>query len=146
MFNFSIEPIVGFEPKGIPGSLDTELIPSIFNKDQINIAVIDSGVDFGKPFTNNPYTTPYLLQTSNLINCNNSPTGYNFTNEGAPNDILDLNGHGSMVTKIITSELDKNKNSYSILPIKAFNKDGEGTLLECNLCFWLCTRSSKSGC
>ncbi|CAM4209142.1 S8 family serine peptidase [Zobellia nedashkovskayae] len=140
LFNISIKPIVGFEPKGIPGSLDEQLIPSNQNNSKINIAVIDSGVDYGLPFS-----TPYLLQTSDLIDCNNSPSGYNFTTEGAPNDILDLNGHGSMVTKIITSELDKNKHSYSILPIKAFNKDGEGSYWNVICAFGYVQEVQKAG-
>ncbi|MUH38190.1 hypothetical protein D9O36_20270 [Zobellia amurskyensis] len=127
LFNISIDPIDRFEPKGIPGELNTILLTDKHEADQINIAIIDSGVDFGKPFTNTPYNTPYLMKTSDFLDCNNSPTGWNFTDEGASNDILDLNGHGSMVTKIVTSELDKKSHKYSILPIKAFNQDGEGS-------------------
>lgn len=140
LFNISIEPIAKFEPKGIPGSLDAQLIPSNQNNSKINIAVIDSGVDYGQPFS-----TPYLLQTSDLKDCDNSPSGYNFTNEGAPNDILDWNGHGSMVTKIITSELDKNKHSYSILPIKAFNKNGEGSYWNVICAFGYVQEVQKAG-
>ncbi|WP_276165532.1 S8 family serine peptidase [Zobellia alginiliquefaciens] len=126
LFDMTIEPIKGYETKGAAGQIEGNLISTI-TKDRINIAIIDSGIDYGQPFTDDPFKKPYLYDTSNLTNCDNNITGWNFTDEGAPNDILDFNGHGSLVTKIITTQLDNKQYGYSILPVKAFKKNGEGS-------------------
>ncbi|CAM4081112.1 S8 family serine peptidase [Zobellia roscoffensis] len=126
LFDMKVEPIKGYETKGTAGQIEENLI-STATKDRINIAIIDSGIGYGQPFTVDPFKRSYLYDTSNLSNCQNSITGWNFTDEGSPNDVLDYNGHGSLVTKIITTPLDDKKYNYNILPIKAFKENGEGS-------------------
>ncbi|MDO6821276.1 S8 family serine peptidase [Zobellia sp. 1_MG-2023] len=126
LFDMKVEPIKGYETKGAAGQIEANLI-STTAKDGINIAIIDSGIDYGQPFTANPFKKSYLFDTSTLLNCQSSITGWNFTDEGAPNDVFDYNGHGSLVTKIITTTLDNKQYDYNILPIKAFKENGEGS-------------------
>ncbi len=90
------------------------------------IAVMDTGIDPG-PFME---SEPFLNNTANLENkCpsvnNDYLSGWNFVNNN--NNVFDGNGHGTIVTKIITNNLDKHQTNYSILPLKILDENGTGT-------------------
>lgn len=123
-FTFSTPGVPGYETLGVKGQLDPKLANTGFRSDQIDIAVLDTGIDFGQPFTKDPFTEPYLYNTTGLNDCP-TLTGWNFI-EGTDN-VLDDNGHGTFVTKIITSTLDSKNLGYRILPLKLFTQNGEGS-------------------
>ena len=78
-------------------------------------AVIDSGCDFNHPSLKNK-----------IIG------GYNFTQEGAPEDFSDLNGHGTHVAGLISSDAYLSFNGgiapdAKLLICKALGEDGSGS-------------------
>lgn len=78
-------------------------------------AVIDSGCDFNHPSLKNK-----------IIG------GYNFTQEGAPEDFSDLNGHGTHVAGLISSDPYLSFNGgiapdAKLLICKALGEDGSGS-------------------
>jgi len=123
-FTFETPRVPGYETLGGAGQFDTSTIAFGSNPDIVDIAVMDTGIDFGQPFTPTPNPTPYLYGTSGLTNCA-SLFGWNFADGN--DDVLDYYGHGTFVTKIITTTLDTKGIGYRILPVKLFNPDGQGS-------------------
>ncbi|MBM1105704.1 S8 family serine peptidase [Aurantibacter crassamenti] len=87
----------------------------------VNIAVIDTGLDY----LNYDFGTDLLYGVPNSV-CFDTFSGWNFT-EGTDN-VLDQHGHGTYVTKLTMSVLEDAGVGYNILPLKAFNGSGEGSL------------------
>ena len=85
------------------------------NKNRINVAVIDTGIDLGS------FEKPFLYDSSKTGILPTQQSGWNFINN-TPN-VQDDHGHGTAVTKIIASNL--NDIEYSILPVKAFDYNGK---------------------
>lgn len=91
----------------------------IDQKEQVKVAVIDSGVDYNHP------------DLKGKIDVKN---GYDFVNDD--NDPMDDNGHGTHVAGIIAANMNNDEGivgitgdlDVSILPIKAMDKDGSGDL------------------
>jgi len=87
----------------------------------VNIAVLDTGIDFYK----NRDMNPFLYSTENLVGeCEDQISGWNFVDKS--NNITDNHGHGTYVTRLITSSLEEKDVPYRILPIKVFNAKGKG--------------------
>lgn len=126
-FTFSTPPVSNYETLGTPGQIDPGIATNIFNVDKVDIAVLDTGIDYGQTFVENPIANPYLYSTGGLSDCPFQVAGWNFADPVNGHDVLDDNGHGTFVTKIITSTLDDRGVGYRILPVKVFNGDGEGS-------------------
>ena len=122
----------------IPASTDSPLSVTDDDSDGIvdgnkiiNIAIIDSGINYYV----NQDLDPFLYDTSATFDCidesctgtcqNQQTSGWNFV-EG-DNDLQDYNGHGTYVTRQITSELMNSGIEYNILPVKIFDKNGKGS-------------------
>lgn len=105
-------------PLGELSNLKDKVVPFNYGK-SVNIAVIDTGVDY------NLFSKPFLYNNPDDANCENEISGWDFVNDDP--DIRDDHGHGTLITKLITSELDASKIDYQILAVKAFNKNGDGT-------------------
>ncbi len=92
---------------------------------KVNIAILDTGIDY----LNTSVSNPFLYNTENHFQCPssgiNAKSGWNFVNATA--NILDDHGHGTFVSAIITSELDKKNIGYQILPLKVFDANGRGS-------------------
>lgn len=123
-FTFETPRIPSYETIGGQNQLPTGLISFNSNPDIVDIAVLDTGIDFGQEYTLNPFTTQYLYGVSGPVDCP-SATGWNFADDN--DDVLDDNGHGTFVTKIITNTLDEKGLGYRILPIKLFDDNGQGS-------------------
>jgi len=99
----------------------------------VNIAIIDTGIDYGREEISSA-TRLNLFPSSAFSDCLSTQSGWNYLglndlnliNEGNQ-DILDQNGHGTYVTKILTDELDLAGITYQILPLKVFNGAGQGS-------------------
>lgn len=123
-FSFETPPVPGYETIGGAGQFPTSLISFGSNPDIVDIAVLDTGIDYGQEFTPTPNSTPYLYGSSGLNDCP-SLLGWNFADGNE--EVLDDNGHGTFVTKIITTTLDSKSVGYRILPVKLFDFDGQGS-------------------
>ncbi|GAB5476438.1 MAG: hypothetical protein Mars2KO_45370 [Maribacter sp.] len=89
----------------------------------LNIAVIDTGLDFYRYlFEDRP---KFLFPSGTFSDCYPTDTGWNFENNSG--EIVDGNGHGTYITKIITDVLDEKGLDYQILPLKVFNNEGRGS-------------------
>jgi len=127
-FSFSLPRVGGFETFGAPSQSDIATIASSTpDGNKVNIAVLDTGIDYGRPFAGALFSTPYLFQTAGLSDCTDDIAGWNFSDPVGNGNILDDNGHGTYVTKIITSTLDAKGVGYRILPVKVFNDMGQGS-------------------
>lgn len=104
-----------------PSSMKTKIMPNN-SEDITNIAILDTGIDYSH------FSGQFLYNTHNTQNGFSDISGWDFVNHDK--DILDDNGHGSLVAKIITSELDTNNIPFSILAVKAFNKAGKATYFD----------------
>ncbi|WP_103069756.1 S8 family peptidase [Aquimarina sediminis] len=89
------------------------------NDDAVNIAILDTGIDYDF------FPEPFLYNSSNTSGCSNEISGWDFVNHD--NDPRDDNGHGTIVTKIITNQLDRYNIPYEIMPVKAFDHNGRGS-------------------
>ncbi|PKV51772.1 subtilase family protein [Aquimarina sp. MAR_2010_214] len=89
------------------------------NRSTVNIAIIDTGIDYAS------FSKPFLYSNPRNQNCPGEVSGYNFVNK-SPN-VQDDAGHGTLVTKLITSKLDKEHIDYRVLPVKAFDENGRGS-------------------
>lgn len=86
-------------------------------KQDINVAVVDTGVDYTHP---------------DLMNRVKKDLGYDFVNDD--NDPMDDNGHGTHVSGIIAAQMNNEEGivgivgnlDVSIIPIKVLDKDGVG--------------------
>jgi len=90
--------------------------------DTVKIAVLDTGIDYSY------FDKPFLYNTSGSNNCNNEISGWDFVN--GDNNPFDDNNHGSIVSKIITDNLDDNDIPYQILPVKVFDNEGKGNYFD----------------
>ncbi|MBC6999487.1 S8 family serine peptidase [Cytophaga sp. FL35] len=92
----------------------------------VNIAILDTGVDYFRPEIVSS-SRNVLYPSSAYSDCISTQSGWNFI-EGNQ-DILDENGHGTYVTKIITDILDAEDDpvNYQILPLKVFDASGNGS-------------------
>jgi subtilisin family serine protease len=100
-------------------STQNDLIAPPGNRNTINIAIIDTGIDYAS------FSKPFLYSNSKNQNCPGETSGWDFTNKDP--DVQDDAGHGTLVTKLITSELDKKRLDYRVLPVKAFDENGRGS-------------------
>lgn len=123
LFEFNVpQAVKGYKGKRVTDSVKQSLTAGITTGQKINIAIIDSGIDFYK----NRESEPFLYATNGIMdNCTNQISGWNFVQNNY--DVTDYNSHGTYVTKIITSQLDDKKVDYRILPIKAFDAHGRGS-------------------
>ncbi|WP_158594481.1 S8 family serine peptidase [Aquimarina sp. AD1] len=102
-------------------SINNRIIASN-NPDYVNIAILDTGVDYDF------FPDPFLYNTKNIRNGTFGISGWDYINHD--NDSRDDNGHGSKITKIITTELNTSNIPHQILPIKAFDQDGSGSYFD----------------
>ncbi len=103
---------------GLASNLNGKLVISDTG-DPVDIAVIDTGVDYDY------FDEPFLYYEPDDAGCLTEVSGWDFVNEDP--DIRDDHGHGTLVTKLITSELDAHNIDYNILSVKAFDKKGKGS-------------------
>ncbi|MCK8521354.1 S8 family serine peptidase [Aquimarina sp. D1M17] len=101
--------------------LSSDLFPPITNDVSINIAIVDTGLDYGY------FPNPILYDTSRNTICPDQISGWNFVNNTA--EIKDDHTHGTYVAKIITDELERTlgPSGYRILPVKAFDNQGKSS-------------------
>ena len=88
---------------------------------RINIAVIDTGMDLSK------FNPGILFPNPEGVGCGVGQSGWNFVDNDE--DIQDDHtgiGHGTLVTKLISSKLEKDGISHRILPLKVFDAKGRG--------------------
>lgn len=88
------------------------------NPDAVNIAILDTGVDYDY------FPDPFLYNSSNTTDCTEELSGWDFVNNDY--DARDDHGHGTMVTKIIVDALATTNTPFHILPVKAFDQQGRG--------------------
>ncbi len=106
---------------------ETEIIKKqiVSGRKGVTIAVLDTGVQYDYK----GFTIPFLYNNEGDNTCFTSSyqeiSGWDFVNND--NNPYDDNGHGTIVTHIITRTLDAYKYPYQILPIKVLGQDGEGT-------------------
>ncbi len=99
------------------------------DKAAVNIAVLDTGIQFDRP----EFSSLVLYNSMNNGSACNDGTsvevsGWDFVNQDFVAN--DNNGHGTIVTSIIHNTLKNLNVSYSILPVKIFNKEGKGTYFD----------------
>ncbi len=110
---------------GVPLSTNT-----ISNNQGVGIAVLDTGLQFdhvgfqGAPFLYNSISNA----TSCTVGQHVEISGWDFVNQDAIAD--DANGHGTIVTQLITKTLQHLGVQHYILPVKIFDKKGEGTYFD----------------
>lgn len=131
--NADVTPDINIEING-----STDLLASFINPLQkvINIGVIDTGInldliDKKDTFLYNVTTPPCIANEVKEI------SGWNFIKDN--NNPFDDQGHGTAVVDRIIRQIDKKrgtKNRYSILPIKAFDRLGQGNTFKL-LCGYL---------
>lgn len=115
-FEIKLNPLPGFQSSN-PDAPSWPLV-QIPTSSTVNIAVIDTGLDFLR----NP---TYLYGTNGLQECYETTSGWNFVDD--TDNIMDDQGHGTAVTSIITSKLNQQNVDYRILPLKVFNEAGYGS-------------------
>ncbi|MGY3793809.1 S8 family peptidase [Aquimarina sp. 433] len=98
--------------------LENKIIPAT-NSDYVNIAIVDTGIDYDY------FDSPILYSTRNIFNNRFGISGWDYVNHD--NDMRDDNGHGTMVAKIINSELTSNNIPHQLLSVKAFDQEGRGS-------------------
>lgn len=109
-----IRPALDFMP-----ATPVDLVLDGPGQNTINIAIIDTGLDLDKL----SYLNAFLYPTRNLLeSCQDQESGWNFV--GNNSNILERNGHGTYVTRIMTKKLNKNNIPFRILPIKVFDNRG----------------------
>jgi len=106
------------------GILDNALNKVVKNNNNITIGVLDTGINYNYPGFSNSF-----LYNSGADGCSsngyNDVFGWNFVdNNNNPFD-NHPNQHGTIVSNIITSNLDANNISYQLLPVKIANQDGK---------------------
>ncbi|MBT2159625.1 S8 family serine peptidase [Zobellia barbeyronii] len=127
-FDIELSPVGPYTVQGQGQGVDGEEEALIANagNSKINIAVIDTGLDFYRYlFTNEP--KKFLFPSGGFGSCYPTTSGWNFTQEPNNRYFADGNGHGTYITKIITDELDSKNLNYSILPLKVFDDAGKGS-------------------
>ncbi|WP_271783645.1 S8 family serine peptidase [Aquimarina algiphila] len=101
---------------GMYASSINDKIISNSNPDIINIAILDTGIDYSY------FPGQFLYNTSSTNNGVTDISGWDFINHDK--DIRDDHGHGTTVAKVIISELDATNTPHAILAVKAFDKTG----------------------
>ncbi|MDO6519480.1 S8 family serine peptidase [Zobellia uliginosa] len=142
-FDIQLTPVGPFPQPGQDVLADTVGLVGPASSLSVNIAVIDTGLDF-KRYLNTESPEKFLFPSGYYSYCYDTGTGWNFTadnngdgiREGDPN-FVDDNGHGTYVTKIMTDELDKKGVDYQILPLKVFDASGRGSYWDvlCSLAY-----------
>ncbi|CAZ94992.1 S8 family serine peptidase [Zobellia galactanivorans] len=134
-FDIQLTPVGPFPQPGQDVLADTVGLVGPASSLSVNIAVIDTGLDF-KRYLNTESPEKFLFPSGYYSYCYDTGTGWNFTGEGDPN-FVDDNGHGTYVTKIMTDELDKKGVDYQILPLKVFDASGRGSYWDvlCSLAY-----------
>lgn len=94
-------------------------IVSSNNPDAVNIAIIDTGIDY------NYLNEPVLYNSGQNPTCDDELSGWDFVNND--NNPKDDHYHGTLVAKIIQNNLDRTEIPYHLLSLKAFNESGRGT-------------------
>lgn len=96
------------------------------DENSVNIAILDTGIDYFRPEPTSSDRN-VLFPSGDFTGCISTQSGWNFTQDNQ--DILDENGHGTYVTKIITDILDAEETpvNYQILPLKVFDSEGKGS-------------------
>ncbi|MDB4293072.1 S8 family serine peptidase [Maribacter sp.] len=117
----------------------------------VNIAIIDTGIDYAREEISSA-TRTILFPSSVFSSCISTQSGWNYLGENDLNnvnegnqDIMDRNGHGTYITKIITDELDAASVTYQILPLKVFNAEGKGTYWDVLCAFAYVKDINKNG-
>ncbi|MFC4097649.1 S8 family serine peptidase [Euzebyella saccharophila] len=123
-FIVSLPVMPSYAAQGQSGG-EPDLIAPI-DENSVNIAILDTGVDYFRPEIVSS-SRNVLYPSSTYSDCISTQSGWNFI-EGNQ-DILDENGHGTYVTKIITDILDAEDDpvNYQILPLKVFDASGNGS-------------------
>ncbi len=120
-FSFEVPDVGDFFPLGQePDSVVLASRTEPFDGNKLSIAVLDTGIDYFRDAS----ADPILYFNEQPAACPFT-SGYNFVDPSQ--DVLDYHGHGTFVTKLITSTLDTKGIGYQILPLKVFDGDGEGT-------------------
>ncbi|WP_299888113.1 S8 family serine peptidase [uncultured Lacinutrix sp.] len=127
-YEFKIPATNNFTNTPIISDLATDYVSFIKGSNTgINIAVIDTGIDtslteFGSPFLYNASGTD--LEAEGVL------SGWNFVDN--TNDTYDDNSgkHGTVISKIIEQELTNLGIDFQIMPIKAFDANGEGSYFD----------------
>ncbi len=107
-------------PPNIDGYFDSQTTPDLNLGKRINIVVIDTGLDYYK----NKDVKPFLYDTRDILDNCPQNSGWNFVPKNGSSDITDDHGHGTYVTRLITTQLKEGQ--YRILPVKVFNSEGIG--------------------
>ncbi|QCW98891.1 hypothetical protein FGM00_01670 [Aggregatimonas sangjinii] len=130
-FDIFLPEIAPFTPQGQAGG-EPSFIAAVDNS-SVNIAVIDTGIDYNRNEISSD-TRRNLFPSGAFSDCLSTQSGWNYLGDGDENrinegnqDILDQNGHGTYVTKIITDVLEEDGINYQILPLKVFNAEGKGS-------------------
>ena len=129
-FDIVLPTIEPFTPQGQGGE---PAFIAAADPSSVNIAIIDTGIDFFREEINSD-TNRILFPSSNYSDCLSTQSGWNYLgdndadgiNEGNQ-DILDQNGHGTYVTKIILDEVESSGYTAQILPLKVFDAEGRGS-------------------
>jgi hypothetical protein len=105
------------------GAVNDALSKIVKNNNNITIGVLDTGINYNYPGFSNLF-----LYNSQEDGCSsngyNDRFGWNFVdNNNNPFDDH-LNLHGTIVSHIITSNLDANNVLYQLLPVKVANQNG----------------------
>ena len=145
-FNFTLLPN---ETPNLSSSFEITLPPSelkgikesFYNTSNKVIAILDTGVDLlgqyssdGNVATANEFIYKYNNVTTNDCIDTYDGTGWNFVNNtfNFYDDHTGI-GHGTLVTKTLTNELEQlGVTDFSILPLKVFDEQGKGSYWKIN--------------
>ncbi|MCW5516250.1 S8/S53 family peptidase [Muriicola sp. Z0-33] len=105
------------------------------NTPKVNIAVVDTGIGMFSDLNSGPYL--YSTEGNSGLKCPGEISGWSFVEELGNASTAAFNQHGPLVTKIIRKELEEQQINYSILPVKAFDKEGKSSYwkLVCSLAY-----------
>ena len=130
-FDIFLPQIEPFTPQGQAGN-EPSVIATV-DPSSVNIAVIDTGIDFFREEISSD-TRRTLFPSAAFSDCLSTQSGWNYLGDNDENrinegnqDILDQNGHGTYVTKIIIDELEASGVTAQILPLKVFDAEGRGS-------------------
>ena len=101
----------------------------VANNTNVTIAVLDTGVDynyfgFEEPFLYNNQ------ENSDECDANGQPDYYGWDFVNQDNDPYDDYGHGTIISSFIYETLQDQNVSFQILPIKAFDANGQGNYFD----------------
>ncbi|WP_299883944.1 S8 family serine peptidase [uncultured Lacinutrix sp.] len=117
----------------ISGSISNKVAT---NNSGVTIAVIDSGVNYNYE----GFSSGFLYKNTNECSNEDVISGRNFVESGTfP---FDDNGHGTVVTSLITDQLDDANTNYQILPIKIFDHNGNTSSFKVTCALSYATRNN----